>query len=209
MASRPVVVVDGVVTNLSGGAQYAVSPSGSLAYVSGGGGEGERSLVWVDRNGRKSASIALRGMRPLFDLSPDGARVARYNAAGPTRDVWIEELASGASTQITFDGEPVSTAVQVPLDRLNAVWSPDGNSIVYAAGVPASNLFRVSSKGPAAQDSRGFAIGTPDRDGELRAKRTGTGAGRVYTLTYEAIDHAGNTARCAATVTVPHDQGNR
>lgn len=149
MAGRPVVVVDGVVTNLSGGAQFAVSASGSLAYVSGSGGEGERSLVWVDRNGRQSASIALRGMRPLFDLSPDGARVARYNAEGPTRDVWIEELASGASTQITFDGEPVSTAVQVPSDRLNAVWSPDGDSIVYAAGFPASNLFRVPATGGA------------------------------------------------------------
>jgi hypothetical protein len=32
-------------------------------------------------------------------------------------------------------------------------------------------------------------------------------AGRVYMLTYEGADAAGNTAQCSTTVTVPHDKG--
>jgi hypothetical protein len=41
----------------------------------------------------------------------------------------------------------------------------------------------------------------------LRAERAGTGTGRVYTITVECTDKAGNTATKDATVTVPHDQG--
>jgi hypothetical protein len=40
----------------------------------------------------------------------------------------------------------------------------------------------------------------------VRAERSGTGSGRVYTLTYQATDAAGNTAQATATVTVPHSQ---
>ena len=39
----------------------------------------------------------------------------------------------------------------------------------------------------------------------LRAERSGTGDGRVYTLTYEASDASGNSTTATATVTVPHD----
>jgi len=47
-----------------------------------------------------------------------------------------------------------------------------------------------------------------DADGNiwLRAERSGTGAGRVYTITYEATDASGNTATAEAIVTVPHNQ---
>lgn len=47
-----------------------------------------------------------------------------------------------------------------------------------------------------------------DADGTiyLRAERSGTGDGRVYTITYEAEDASGNTSEATATVTVPHNQ---
>jgi hypothetical protein len=54
-------------------------------------------------------------------------------------------------------------------------------------------------------DEANWAIGTADTTGQLRAERADTGPGRIYTLTYEGSDVAGNTARCSATVTVPHD----
>jgi len=41
----------------------------------------------------------------------------------------------------------------------------------------------------------------------LRAERAGTGDGRVYTITYRAIDAAGNSAEASCVVTVPHDVG--
>lgn len=43
-------------------------------------------------------------------------------------------------------------------------------------------------------------------DVQLRAKRLGSGNGRVYTITAIATDIAGNTTTSAATCVVPHDQ---
>jgi len=41
----------------------------------------------------------------------------------------------------------------------------------------------------------------------LRAERSGTGTGRVYTVATTCTDAAGNAATGYTTVTVPHDQG--
>ena len=43
---------------------------------------------------------------------------------------------------------------------------------------------------------------------QLRAERSGTGTGRIYTITYQATDACGNSTTAATTVTVPHDKGN-
>jgi hypothetical protein len=40
----------------------------------------------------------------------------------------------------------------------------------------------------------------------LRAERSGRDSGRVYTITYRAVDDSGNVAVESATVTVPHDR---
>ena len=42
---------------------------------------------------------------------------------------------------------------------------------------------------------------------DLRAERSGTGDGRVYTITYQVTDFCGNSTVASATVTVPHSQG--
>lgn len=49
-------------------------------------------------------------------------------------------------------------------------------------------------------DIQGWTIGTPDTSGQLRAARYRTD--RIYTLTYQGIDKAGNTKNCEATVRV-------
>jgi len=41
---------------------------------------------------------------------------------------------------------------------------------------------------------------------ELRAERSGTGQGRVYTITYRATDASGNSAEATITITVPHNK---
>ncbi len=41
----------------------------------------------------------------------------------------------------------------------------------------------------------------------LRSERAGKGNGRIYTITYQATDCAGNISTTSATVTVPHDMG--
>jgi subtilisin family serine protease len=54
-------------------------------------------------------------------------------------------------------------------------------------------------------DLQGVDPGTADTELLLRAERNSKGPGRVYTLTYQAIDAAGNQTLRQATVVVPHD----
>ncbi|WP_347269377.1 carbohydrate binding domain-containing protein [Bacillus sp. TL12] len=44
---------------------------------------------------------------------------------------------------------------------------------------------------------------------ELRADRLGSGNGRIYTVTYTAMDNTGNVTTKTVTVTVPHDQSKK
>jgi hypothetical protein len=44
---------------------------------------------------------------------------------------------------------------------------------------------------------------------QLRAERSGNGSGRIYTITVEATDEAGNTATDTVEVTVPHSKGKK
>ena len=60
--------------------------------------------------------------------------------------------------------------------------------------------------GDTANDIQGADVGTDDRSFSLRAERSGSNGGRVYTVTYEATDAAGNSSEASATVTVPHDE---
>lgn len=55
-------------------------------------------------------------------------------------------------------------------------------------------------------DIQGAEIGTEDYVFHLRAERAGSGNGRVYTVTYTAIDASDNSASASATVVVPHEQ---
>jgi hypothetical protein len=56
-------------------------------------------------------------------------------------------------------------------------------------------------------DIQGVQVGTDDRGFALRAERRGDGAGRIYTVTYTAIDGSGNPTQLTSQVLVPHDQG--
>ncbi|HQR17738.1 MAG TPA: hypothetical protein PK948_05190 [Gemmatimonadales bacterium] len=57
-------------------------------------------------------------------------------------------------------------------------------------------------------DIAGAALGTDDRSVQVRAERSGTGSGRVYTFVYRVTDGSGNSTDATATVTVPHDMGH-
>jgi hypothetical protein len=54
-------------------------------------------------------------------------------------------------------------------------------------------------------DIQGIELDADDRDVRLRAERDGNGAGRIYSLTYEASDESGNTSARVVLVSVPHD----
>lgn len=147
VTGEAVPIVDGVVMNFSGAAQFAANSSGVLAYLAAQPDPVERALTWVDRSGTASPAATLRGLGRWYDLSPDGSRLARYNIDGSTRDVWVEDLPRRTSTRVSFQRD----AAAGPADRLNAVWSADGREIAFAAGAPL-NLFRTSADGSGTQE---------------------------------------------------------
>ena len=62
--------------------------------------------------------------------------------------------------------------------------------------------------GATTDDVQDAEAGAPDTDVLLRAERDGAGPGRVYTLTFRAVDASGNQATGLATVIVPRDLGH-
>jgi serine/threonine protein kinase len=130
-------VADSVGTNGGFLGLFSASSNGILATSSGG--SGNRQLAWYDRQGKALASVGEASRRDEISLSPDNTRVAegRIDAQGNWA-VWVMELARGASSRFTFETTGAG----------DAIWSPDGSQIVYAAGGGQStDIFRRSSNG--------------------------------------------------------------
>jgi hypothetical protein len=69
-----------------------------------------------------------------------------------------------------------------------------------------SKIISVASNEPVDPKSPDWMITGP-LTLNLRADRLGNGSGRIYTITMESRDAAGNKATGIVTVRVPHDQG--
>jgi eukaryotic-like serine/threonine-protein kinase len=143
LTGQAVPLVDGVITNLSGGAHFDLSPSGVLAYVPGAFRESVRDLTWVTRDGKAEPPRAIPGLTRTWKLSPDGTRVSRNNA-NRAGEVWVEELATGRSHRVT-EAEVGS--------NFNGLWSGDGKAIFYARGMGNSDIFRRSADGTGPEDA--------------------------------------------------------
>jgi serine/threonine-protein kinase len=121
--SDPVPVVDRVATTSDGVGQFAASPVGTLVYMSSetrAQAEPERSLVWVDRQGRERSIGAPRRAFTAARLSPDGTHLALdIGVADPS--IWIWDMRRETLTPL--NGAPGS--------RRQAVWTPDGSRIIF------------------------------------------------------------------------------
>jgi serine/threonine-protein kinase len=128
LMAQPVPVLDGVITNLSGGAHFDVA-AGTLAYIPGAVGEAERDIVWVTLDGK--ATLARRVVTGRYvSMSPDGTRVQRIDSAG-RRNLWIDDLVRGTSTRL----------VETP-DNFVGTWSADGEWVAFSRGAPVANIYR-------------------------------------------------------------------
>jgi Tol biopolymer transport system component len=100
---------------------FTASNTGVIAYRTRPGEAANRSLVWVDRNGRQGAPVGPSVRTGSIQLSPDGERVAYAEAAAGTDDVWVYDLVHGVKTRLTTD----------PAPDHGAVWSADGRSVAW------------------------------------------------------------------------------
>ena len=115
-----VPIVARLVTTGTGTAEYSVATDGTLVYVDTPGSlaANQRTLVWVDRNGKEEPLAAPPRAYQHPRLSPDGKRVALW-ISDQEDDIWIWELAR--LRRLTFDPG---------LDRFPE-WTRDGRRIVY------------------------------------------------------------------------------
>ena len=121
---EPVPVLQGVWVGEILAPQFTVSDSGSLLYVSGTpAAAANRSLVWVDREGREEPlSTPLQGYRSV-SVSPDGSRVA-FDVRDPGgADIWIHDLVRGTEAILTTD----------PGEDYAPLWTPDGKWVVFTS----------------------------------------------------------------------------
>ena len=109
---------------------FSVSPMGNLAWRTGAINT-TFQLTWFDRPGKILSTFGQPGTDQLVALSPDGTRGAVRDAAVTAPgDLWTLDFARGVRTRLTFRKSWGS----------HALWSPDGNQIVFSAATPTGNL---------------------------------------------------------------------
>jgi serine/threonine-protein kinase len=102
--------------------QFSVSRDGVLAYMPATAPSLERTLTWVDRQGRETAIAAPPRPYAYPRLSPDGSQIA-VDVRDQENDIHIWDVSRQTMRRLTFDPKPDA----VP------VWTPDGQRIVYSA----------------------------------------------------------------------------
>jgi Tol biopolymer transport system component len=118
LTGEAVPVVENVqVDPNTGAAQYGISATGSLVYVSGGSQASQSRLLWVSRDGKEQPLAAPPRAYDRPRISPDGRKVA----VDQDRQVWVYELAQDTMTRFTFEGS----------QNLVPVWTPDGSRIAF------------------------------------------------------------------------------
>ena len=110
----------GATTNAAS-ANYGISQQGALVYVSGVS-VPQRTLVWVDREGREESVAAEPRAYTYPRISPDGTRVA-LQVRDQNEDIWIWDVARETPLRLTFD----------PGSDVHPVWTPDGERVVFSS----------------------------------------------------------------------------
>ena len=94
-----------------------VSPSGAVAYQSGGF-VASSTLTWLDRAGGRLGEVALEGSASYLSLSLDKRLLAVDSISRGDRNVWVTDLARGVTSRLARGG-------RFP------IWSPDSRRLTF------------------------------------------------------------------------------
>jgi hypothetical protein len=107
---------------------FSVSANGVMTYQGGSVSAGAQ-LTWFDRSGKQLGMAEERGQYQDARIAPDGTRVA-VAYGQPVADIWVVDTVRQVKTRLTFDAPP----------KLQPAWSPDGQTVAYAALGPAGAM---------------------------------------------------------------------
>ena len=119
----PVPLVEDVGVKELGAANFSISDTGSLAYVSGGRRSSDQTLALVGRDGAVEPLTVPPARYRSPRLSPDGARLVVQTVEDDGGVLWLYDLAGDTQIQqLTFDG-----------DNHRPIWTPDGERITFSS----------------------------------------------------------------------------
>lgn len=191
ITGNPVVLATRITVESSAFPQIAVSMSGQLVYATGRANNQRYSLARVSRDGSSVLldSSWVKGVNSVA-VSPDGSRVALVVDLG-TWDVQVHDVRSGAATTISTPGAVTD----------NAVFTPDGRSVIFAANnAQAGVLYRASVSNPnesraaLARDSA-LALEGPAPSPDGRTVYYTRHRGGISDIMALALDQPGSTDR--------------
>jgi serine/threonine-protein kinase len=140
----PVPLVEGVARanqTVNGIAHFSVSTDGTLVYVpeSAVAATTQRTLVWVDRQGREEPIKVPPRAYVYPRLSTDGTHVAiEIREADTSSNIWILDLGRLTLTRLTF----------LPTGGRGPLWTADGRRILFNSGPGGGgNLFWQAADG--------------------------------------------------------------
>ena len=172
MRGGPVALVENVRSaEVTGGAQFSVSPDGTFIYVEGSGFEGTSTPVWADHTGQEDLLDIPAADYHEARVSPDGTRVAAHVRGDDTSSIWIADAIRGTLSRVTLEAA----------NGFSPIWTPDGQHVVFTSAPDgAFGFYRKSADGTGDAER----LVTIEAASQLRAGNwTADGSQLVFTLT--------------------------
>ncbi len=165
----------------------------------------------------------------VWHINADEADLIDYDTSfkGPNQDaIYAPDAYRSSDHDPVIVGLDVCDEIAPTFDEVSVspdtLWPPNHKYVDVTATVvvsdnfdpsPTITLVSVTSNEPdnglGDGDTPNDIVIVDDFNFQLRAERSATGDGRIYTITYEVTDACGNSTLATAEVTVPKDKGQR